>query len=177
LNTCAEHVSDKVELPKEMILAWNAVKGSESPKNRMQRVNTVRAFSEYLSRRGVPAFVCTPLHFFPTTTGEFYKGNSIYGAFRKFLWDAGISHGGRGKGPRVHDLRHTFAVHCLRKWVRNGNDINASVPYLAAYMGHTHFRHSQVYVRLTADIFPDIVAKLEQNFDVFPEWEGIIETD
>ena len=115
--------------------------------------------------------------FFPTSTGNFYKGHSVYGAFRKFLDDASISHGGKDNGPRLHDLRHTFAVDCLKKWVKNGNDINAAVPYLAAFLGHTHLRHSQVYLRLTADMFPDIVSKMEQKFDVFPVWEGNYEAD
>jgi integrase len=115
--------------------------------------------------------------FFPTTTGKFYASSSIYKAFRKFLDDADISHGGKDKGPRVHDLRHTFAVNCLKKWVKDGNDITSAIPYLAAYLGHTHLRHSQVYLRLTADMFPDIVSKIEQKFNVFPIWEGNYEAD
>ncbi|GHU50551.1 hypothetical protein AGMMS49975_01800 [Clostridia bacterium] len=51
--------------------------------------------------------------FFPTPSGNFYDGHSLYGAYRKFLEDAGISHVGKDKGPRLHDLRHTFAVNCL----------------------------------------------------------------
>ena len=39
---------------------------------------------------------------------------NVYHNFRRFLWQAGISHGGPGHGPRVHDLRHTMAVHNLR---------------------------------------------------------------
>jgi integrase len=115
--------------------------------------------------------------FFPTATGNFYESGSIYGAFRKFLDDAGISHGGKDNGPLLHDLRHTFAVNCLKKWVKDGNDITSAIPYLAAYLGHTHFRHSQVYLRLTADMFPDVVSKTERKFNVFPIWEGNYEAD
>lgn len=43
--------------------------------------------------------------------------------FHRFLRKAGISYGGKGKGPRVYDLRHTFAVHCLRHLVLSGKDI------------------------------------------------------
>lgn len=99
--------------------------------------------------------------FFPKANGDFYESQAIYSAFRVFLLDAGISHGGRGEGPRVHDLRHTFAVNCLRKWVLSGDDIAASIPYLSAYLGHVHFRHSQIYLHLTVDMHPDIVAKTE----------------
>lgn len=40
--------------------------------------------------------------------------NTIYGKFRVYLKVVGISHGGKGQGPRLHDLRHTFAVHVLQ---------------------------------------------------------------
>jgi integrase len=48
--------------------------------------------------------------FFPATAGQPLTLGNIDKNFRRFLWQARISHGGRGHGPRVHDLRHTFAV-------------------------------------------------------------------
>ena len=42
-----------------------------------------------------------------------------------------IPHGGRGQGPRLHDLRHTFAVHRLAQWYRDGADLQAKLPVLA----------------------------------------------
>ena len=48
--------------------------------------------------------------FFPATAGQPLALGNIDKNFRRFLWQARISHGGRGHGPRVHDLRHTFAV-------------------------------------------------------------------
>ena len=72
---------------------------------------------------------------------------------------AGISHGGRGRGPRVHDLRLTFACHRLRNWVREGADVNAMMPVLAAYMGHADIRCTEYYLRLTAETCPGMVAQ------------------
>ena len=66
------------------------------------------------------------------------------------------------------DLRHTFAVHCLQKWVEAGEDLNAKLPYLSAYMGHAGLSSTQQYLRLTAEAFPHIVSAMERNFDVFP---------
>lgn len=54
--------------------------------------------------------------FFQTPKGEHYVSHTIHYAWRQTLHYAGISYGGKGKGPRIHDLRHTFAVHCLQKW-------------------------------------------------------------
>ena len=58
-------------------------------------------------------------YFFLTYLGDKYSTAYIYDYFRKCLWKADISHGGRGQGPRLHDLRHTYSVHCLKNgsWV------------------------------------------------------------
>lgn len=61
--------------------------------------------------------------FFPNSKRECYSQRTIYDKFRQILWIAGISHQGKGKGPRVHDFRHTFAVHSLQKNVEHGKDI------------------------------------------------------
>ena len=103
----------------------------------------------------------------PMTIGNIYKN------FRRFLWSAGISHGGRGHGPRIHDFRHTYAIHCLKKWVEQEKDLMAYLPVLRTYMGHDSFEETAYYLRLTADVFPDIILKLETRYPgIIPELEG-----
>ena len=87
---------------------------------------------------------------------------------RRFLWNAGISHSGRAKlgepgAPCVHSLRHTFAVNCLRKWMRQGKNLNAYLPILQAYMGHTYYRDTAYYLHLSSDLVQDIRSNLEQT--------------
>jgi len=107
---------------------------------------------------------------FPNKEGTAYNAGTAYTFFRKALHTAGISHGGRGKGPRLHDLRHTYAVRVLNKWVRDGRNLNAALPYLAAYMGHSDLRASERYLRLTVSMFPDLIRKAEDSFGwVIPE--------
>lgn len=109
-------------------------------------------------------------YFFPAPHGGRYSDGTLYKIFRRLLWEAKISHGGRGKGPRVHDLRHTYSVHCLRNWVRAGTDLTAAMPYLSAYLGHSGTRGTQHYLRLTAELYPDIVKRTEERFSwVVPE--------
>ena len=108
--------------------------------------------------------------FFPASHGGFYGRASVYNSFRKILWQAGITHGGKGKGPRVHDFRHTFAVHCLRKWSIECADLSIALPYLSSYMGHNGLAYTQQYLRLTSDLYPDVVRKMEKKFDVIPNW-------
>lgn len=81
----------------------------------------------------------------------------------KALWAAGISHGGRGRGPRVRDLRLAFACHRLRNWVREGADADAMMPPLAAHVGHADIRRAEYYLRPAAGTCPGMVAQVERE--------------
>jgi len=110
-------------------------------------------------------------YFFISPSGGRLDESTVYDRFRGYLLMAGISH--TRYGPRVHDFRHSYAVHCLKKWVLSGKELTNLMPYLAAYMGHTDFRGTQYYLRLTADLYPDIIAKTEALYGyLIPE--GVI---
>ena len=95
---------------------------------------------------------------------------TIYQRYRRYLLDAGISHGGKGYGPRLHDLRHTFAVHVLQKWITEGADLTAMMPILSTYMGHNGIRSTAQYLRLTAEVYPELMKQVEKNCSyVIPE--------
>lgn len=111
--------------------------------------------------------------FFPGLNGKPMTVGNTYKNFRRFLWKAGISHGGHGKGPRIMDFRHTFACHCLKKWVLEERDLFTYLPFLKTYMGHDSFEETAYYLRLTADVFPNISIKLEGCYsDIIPLLEG-----
>ena len=126
-----------------------------------------------LYSKAVNQFSTDNEYFFPAIDGNPLTRGNLYKNFRKFLWQARISHAGRGKGPRIYDLRHSYAVHCLKKWVKQKKDLSAYLPVLKAYMGHDSFNDTAYYLRLTADVFPDITIKLEtRSPDIIPELEG-----
>ena len=107
--------------------------------------------------------------FFPGRTGQPLTIANIDKNFRRFLWQARIPHGGRGHGPRVHDLRHSMAVNNLRSWFARGEDAGALLPVLQAYMGHSTIAGTGYYLRLTAGSYPHITARLQQVIgDVVP---------
>jgi len=118
-------------------------------------------------------------YYFPIIDNRPMSNGNIYKNFRKLLWRAGISHGGRGFGPRIHDFRHCFAVHCLKKWSVQEKDLMVYLPILRVYLGHDSFNETAYYLRLTADVFPQITLKLEAKYpDLIPVLEGgIDETD
>jgi integrase len=107
--------------------------------------------------------------FFPgSRPGEPLTLGNIGHNFRRFLWQARISHGGRGHGPRVHDL-HSFAVTNLRSWFAQGRDVGALLPVLQTYMGHSSLADTAYYLHLTAESYPDITARVQQVIgDVVP---------
>ena len=100
-------------------------------------------------------------YYFPVRENTPLTRTNLYHNFRKFLWKAGISHHGRGFGPRIHDFRHTFSVHRLKKWSEEGKDLMTFLPVLRTYLGHDSFEETAYYLRLTADVYPEIIIKLE----------------
>jgi integrase len=111
-----------------------------------------------------------PVCLFPVARGKPYGSRGIYGRFRYFLDRAGIAYGGRGHGPRLHDARHTFAVHALEQMVKNGLDIYCALPILSSYMGHRTIESTEQYVRLVPSAHMNIINALEPMYEgLFPE--------
>jgi integrase len=112
--------------------------------------------------------------FFPGYRDKPMTLSNVYKNHRKFLWQAEISHCGRTKpgergAPSVHSYRHTFATHCLRRWIREGKNIQAYLPVLQSYMGHVSYSDTAYYLHLTTDLFPDITARLDNELgDIIP---------
>lgn len=99
-----------------------------------------------------------------------YGGTWLHAQFRSLLRSANIPYNGPENGPRPHDIRHTFAVHCLNNWALSGEDLTAALPVLSRYLGHNGLKGTQKYLQLTAQMYPDIVSKLETQFrDVIPQ--------
>lgn len=96
-------------------------------------------------------------YFFMKKDKSQIKQNCVYRSFRKILWKCGISHGGRGKGPRVHDFRHTFAVYSLKMQHEKGIDLYCSLPVLSTFLGHSSISATGKYVRLTQEMYPELI--------------------
>ena len=131
-------------------------------------------------------FYCSQIHkdspsnawFFPYFDGgnNPVRSSMLGRNHRELLRKSGIPYCGKsheaGKpgGPRMHDFRHTFAVHCLRRWALEGKDIHSMLPYLQTYMGHVSISATAYYLHLTSEIFPQITKQLEKSFgSIIPE--------
>jgi integrase/recombinase XerD len=74
--------------------------------------------------------------------------------------------GGRSQ-PRLHDLRHTSAVHRLVAWYQEGADVQRLLPYLATYLGHVHITATQCYLTMT----PALLHAASQRFEQYAQPE------
>jgi len=88
---------------------------------------------------------------------------TVYQTYHKLLRKCGIMHDNR-KGPRIHDLRHSFAVHRLLAWYRDGKDVNARLPALATYMGHVNISSTQVYLQPTAELLGEVDRRFHNHY-------------
>ncbi|KLU62476.1 tyrosine recombinase XerC [Peptococcaceae bacterium CEB3] len=98
--------------------------------------------------------------FFVKRNGYPCRAKTIYEWFRKVLRKTGISHGGRGHGPRLHDLRHAFSVHSFVAMAESGLDLYYSLPILSEYLGHQSLEATDKYVRLVSDRYPGLLSKV-----------------
>lgn len=109
-------------------------------------------------------------YFFIKKDKSIIASGTIYKSFRKLLWQSGISHGGKGRGPRMHDFRHTFAVNSLNKMAREGIDLYCALPILSTYLGHASIAATEKYLTLTEEAYPGLLDTVDRlSSYIFPE--------
>jgi len=173
IYTCGLRPQEARLLKKEDVDLEQGVLSIHHSKKDVSRLVPMTAeLSDHCRQYSVTVRFSKSAWLFPGLEGKPMTAGNAYHNFRRFLWKARISHGGRGKGPRIYDFRHTFACHCLKKWVIEDKDLNAYLPILKTYMGHDSFADTAYYLRLTADVFPNIIVKLEGYYpDIIPQIE------
>lgn len=88
---------------------------------------------------------------------------TVYQTFRQLLEKCGIAHN-KHTGPRIHDLRHSFAVHRLLAWYQDKQDVNARLPALATYMGHVSVCSTHIYLRPTAELLEQVGNRFHNHY-------------
>lgn len=107
---------------------------------------------------------------FIKTDGTEITQGTVYANFKKLLDECGIPHFGDHHGPRVHDLRHTYAVHSLVQMGRSGMDLYTGLPILSTALGHHSLSATEQYVRLTCSMYPELEAQCSEiNAFVYPK--------
>lgn len=96
-------------------------------------------------------------YFFEYKNGQKRDKTTVSYQFNKtILVKARIARKGDDTGPRLHDLRHTFACHSLDNMIQHGKDSYCALPYLSTYLGHRGIESTEKYLRLTEEHFKEI---------------------
>jgi site-specific recombinase XerD len=105
--------------------------------------------------------------FFITRMGTAVKPDTLQHNFRILCDRAGIRRTDGTEQPRLHDLRHTFAVHRLTSWYRQGANVQRLLHLLSVYLGHVHIKDTQVYLSMT----PELLQEANKRFESYAEKE------
>lgn len=158
--TCSD-----INLPEKYLLLRNSKNGKERIVPISDSLTEV--CKDYLDcRKRFPLRRTTDL-LFVHPNGEQCTPRQVYRWFRKILSKTGIPHKGKHQGPHIHHLRHTFSVHSLATMTEAGFDMNYSLPILSIYLGHQSIAATDRYVRLTAEMYPSIIANVNKAFPLF----------
>ena len=139
----------------------------ENAKNGCQRIAVMRdsleiSIKQYLRYRDMLSFEGLNNPESPLLVSGLGKSPSPQ-SFQKWfvlaLRIAGIPYKGNHHGPGLHCLRHSACVHALAKMVSSGKDSYVVLPILSAYMGHKNVSGTEHYIRLTQEMYPDIMKK------------------
>lgn len=120
-----------------------------------------KLISEYIAtRHGNTTLTDVPLFCF--RDGSPLSQSAARNAFRRMRTYAGVQReGGARRQPRLHDLRHTAAVHRLIAWYQSGADLQYLLPKLATYLGHVDLSSTQRYLTLTPELFREASMRFE----------------
>jgi integrase len=125
--------------------------------------STVSALRAYLRLRDrlCPAPVSYALLISPAGTRLLYT--NVSATFLKLVERAGLGRRAAGCRPRLHDLRHTFAVRMLLDWYRAGVDVQPRLPLLSTYLGHVHPKDTYWYLQAAPELLTIAAERLERS--------------
>jgi integrase len=113
-----------------------------------------------LRDRLCPAPVSDALLISPAGTRLLYT--NVSATFLKLVDRAGLRRRAASRRPRLHDLRHTFAVRALLDWYRAGVDVQPRLPLLSTYLGHVHPKDTYWYLEAAPELLTIAAERLER---------------
>jgi integrase/recombinase XerD len=119
------------------------------------------ALASYAARRDWLCPSPAATRFFVSTAGTPLRTSGVDSAFAQLTTALGLRTPDRR--PRVHDLRHSFASHQLLDWHRAGDDVNARMPLLSAYLGHVSPAGTYWYLTAVPELMELAAARLARG--------------
>ena len=152
---------DDVDLPQAIL----TVRGTKFYKTRVVPLgkDLTQVLNAYLGKRNHSHAGAADRPFFCLRDGKPLSRSAAESAFRRLRARAGVGReGGVRCQPRLHDLRHSAAVHRLVAWYRSGADVNDLLPKLATYLGHVNLSGTQRYLTMTPELLHEASVRFER---------------
>jgi integrase/recombinase XerD len=130
--------------------------------------STVTALRDYLQVRDelLPAPASPALLL--STTGTRLGYNNVWRTFHRLVRQVGISARSASCQPRIHDLRHSFAVATMLDWYARGADVPALLPRLSTYLGHADPKHTYWYLQAAPELLALAAHRLDAHLAGWP---------
>ena len=144
------------------------IRDSKFGKSRLVPIHptTVRELRSYCRRRDEWLMLenKSTNQFFMTRTGKPLTHHAIYVAFRCLSVESGLRKVTSGTGPRIHDLRHRFAVRTLINWYRAGKNTEVLLPALATFLGHVSVESTYWYLTEYPELMKLAMKRLDDRW-------------
>jgi integrase/recombinase XerD len=103
--------------------------------------------------------------FFVNEDGRSLRTGTVEDRFRELCRKIGLRPP-TGRGPRLHDFRHRYAIGTLTRWYRNNEDIERLLPVLSTYLGHSSVADTYWYISVEPELMGAAVQRLERRWEV-----------
>lgn len=123
--------------------------------------STRDALLDYASRRDAITHHPQTTRFFQDEHGNALSYWVLHDMFNRLCCQVGIRSLSDHGGPRLHDLRHRFAVNTLLAWYRAGQDVEQQLPKLSVYLGHVQVTDTYWYLSMVPELMRSVVERLD----------------
>ncbi|MBS1213051.1 MAG: int [Proteobacteria bacterium] len=147
------------------------IRGAKFGKSRLVPLHpsTRDVLADYITRRNRiwgprPA----SSYLFLSSRGNHLDFGEIHRTFYSISRQVGLRRLSDSHGPRLHDMRHRFAVNTLLHWYRAGDDAERRLPILSAYLGHVHVNDTFWYLSAWPELMREAMSRLERRWEKRP---------
>lgn len=157
---------DDVDLEQGIL----TIRGTKFGKSRLVPLHptTQEVLLQYAARRDEHPERRSSPYFFVTERGRRLLLQYVYPVFWKLSRQIGLRAPADHTGPRLHDLRHRFAVRTLLQWYRAGEDVERRLPALSTYLGHTCVRDTYWYISACPELMEHAARRLDARWEPQP---------
>jgi integrase len=158
-----------LELPDvDLKAAVLTIRGAKFGKSRLVPLHgsSRDILADYITRRqrffggqGISAYV------FVSSRGNRLDIGDIHRTFYLLSRQIGLRGLADSRGPRLHDMRHRFAVNTLLQWYRSGEDAERRLPVLSTYLGHVHVADTFWYLSAWPELMREAMIRLERRWE------------